>query len=439
MARIALLVSLGASAVVVVWAPRPGNFSLGVGVASFASMWTALAFTTSVRTHLFRAGAALVPGYRRRVYFTSLGMALAIASLPSVAALGAGISWLTVVALSAVGFAVIWCASPLLPDNQRATLSLASVGLAVDIVVYAKHTDDQAQYWIGIMDPMWQKIGLIGGGVLAMVCFSRWTLSLTEDSRLLQRWWTRDQRKSGECGGGSGLPAIVLAVMPGFTRRRLPARDNGRTDEGRLRRELYRYSLNVLSPAGLALLYLPFVMVLTTVSIGGDDPTNLFWNPNLFLLNGLIVLFGGFTPSRMRRELLKPASRPELIESLVVALRTDAIRFTGFFLTMNLVLHAVMVRYAMTTMVFWLGYAIAPALMCFGFGVAVYASRWTQWSGMVGFFPAWIVAALTYAMNEDGGSTADVAVSLAIGLGVALVGVFLARRGLHYWERAELG
>jgi hypothetical protein len=437
--RIAVVVSLMAAPIMMRWGPGGRTFPFASSAALFASMWTALAFMMTMRVLLFRQGSSLIPRYRVRTLLIALSLALIVALLPSLAALMVGSSPLTIIALSIFCFAVMWSIGPIIPDNQKIGLSLLSFALVIDMAIYSGRARAELNYWLDFVDPLWQKLALIVLAALLIAWSSYRMVHLRDDAWVLRRWWTRLSGDCMECGGQTAMPYFILAAMPNFARRRMPVRDNGHTIEGRLQTSLFRYSTNALGPAGLVLVYLPFVALITWLGLRDNEESNLFWNPNLLLLNGLIIWFGALTPSRLRRELLRPASRRGLMETMVAALRTDVIQFTVLFVIMSLSIHALLIRSAMARPEFWMGYLTAPGLVCFAFGVAMVTSKRTRWGGLVGFFPAWILAVIAHSISADDASTLTLISTFGASLVLAGLGVALSRRGQRAWEQIELG
>jgi hypothetical protein len=408
-------------------------------LAGFSAYWAGLSLVIASRFHVFRPGSALVPGYRREVLLAALGLTLGSAMLPVVAAATRGLPIATMLTSSMVGMAVAWIIGPVFPETRRVGLSILSLALAIDTALFLRFSQGQREFWIRGVDPSWQMMALIALSIAGVAWSLTRTSRMRDDSWAMRHWATRGSADCSQCGGQAGLPLWLVGILPPFARRRLPQRDNGRTVESRLRESLFRYSLHPLSPMGMALFYLPFLMITTWMASRQTDATDLMWNPNLLLLNALIVWFGGLTRDRLRRESLRPSNRHQLVQGLLSGLRHDVMAFTVYFLTLSLLIHLVAIPEAMRTRVYWLGYLMAPFLMTLGYGLSLWASQWTKWSGMVGFLPTWILASVAFAMNENDPRPVVLLICMGACVLLAGLGILLAREGARSWESMEVG
>lgn len=443
-ARLALVLALLAGGLVVWAAPRPRFFGVATIVSAYVAFWNAFVFVSLLRLHAFRPGTSLVPGLRSRSSAHALGLGVAISSVPVLAALITGASVSTMAPLALAGFALGWALAPLLPGNQKMLVLGLGLGVATGLtaVLYdeklAPGPEGKPWAWPGFLDPVWQQLSL---GVLAMagiVVATRRIAGVREDA-----WFMRPESSStsDDCGTdtcGGSIPPAVLDLLPGFARRRLPRRENGRTSEAQLQRSLFRYSLMAVSPTGLAVLYLPFVLILGWIGLQDSDPGSLFWNPNLFVLNGIIMIFATLTPGRMQRELLRPASRKELVARLTDALRTDTVIFVGLLLLGTAALHLLMIRERMETMGYWLHYLMSPGLAVFAFGLTLSLSVWTRRAGLLAFVPAWFLSAVASTRIEDGSRSVEAMIWIAVSVALGVLGMGLVRRGRRLWTTADL-
>lgn len=423
---------------------QPRYFGIAVIVAAYVALWNGFAFVSLARFHALRQGSSLVPRLRDRTTIVALGLAATASLLPLLAAAVVGQAGATMVTVVLVALALGWAAGPLLPAAMKFGVLALAVGaiLGLNVALYGERisggSETDAWSWPGFVDPVVQQVGL---SILALglIAFGVRQMSGTrEDSFVMRRWWTQSRDSGDETACGGGIHPLLLELLPSFARRKLPVRDNGRTQESQLQRDLLRYSLMPLSPAGTAVLFLPLVLLMAWIGVRDGDKPTLFANPNLFLLNGVVMLVGGMKAARIRRELMRPLSRPALLDRIIAAMAKDGLIFAACLLAGTVLVHLLCFQDAMRSMIYWTHYLMSPGLALLAFGVSLYVSRFEPRAYLVGFFVAWVVSLFAALRLEEEGGSGEIPLWIGASVVAGLVGWGLVRAARRSWIRAEL-
>jgi hypothetical protein len=392
-----------------------------------------------VRRHAMRAGSRLVPGLQSRVLrFMSLlagGFALGCALL----AWGMGqdpVTFFVLVAL--VSSASLWPGLLLATNERNALLGLLlAFALSLNLALFvSSRQGGTGPSWATALPVSLQQAAVLLGAGMLVGGLCRRVLTRGEDS-LEYRLSRLGRDGSSESAGGKALKYGLLTLMPPIGRRRISRlRPPGKVS-GWQRAQLLRQASGPLNPLGLALIFLPFIVLMTWVGKRDLDGIGLHTNPVLIMANGLIILLAYYDRDRLAAEMLRPLSRRDLVRDMSRALVLDVAEYWAVTGLLHVAVHAFLVPEFLSDPLYWGPFLLSPGAIAFQIGVAALLVRLGKpWMGLLAFLATWTVAFITSIMlHERQQRDLWIWAAFALGLGVHLL--WMAPLGMRQLQRTE--